>query len=153
MSNGDPVINNILDAFDIIINTVSEISQVELFPTIPIERETAAFPLTAIFEVPLEWQDRNRLEVNITSIHIETWYEITSGKENMYKRGKVLEALIHRAIMNECQADGLLRGLIEKIVKEVPEYNYENLELGAVIQKYTVSYLTTWGDPFTKVNY
>jgi len=150
MSNGLPIITKILNGFDLAINTIEEINQVIVYPSNNIDRETAVFPITFIFEIPLAWAERNQLEHNTSTMVIETWYENTRGEENNFLEGKLLESLIHRAIFAECGRTGLIGKYTEHIKKIPPEYNFEDDVLSTVIQRYEIHYLTLYGDPFNK---
>ena len=150
MSNGLPIITKILNGFELAINTIEEINQVIVYPSNDIDRETAVFPITFIFEVPLSWAGRNQFEHNTSTMVIETWYENTEGEESNFLEGKLLESLIHRAIFGECGRIGLIGQYIENIKKIPPEYSFADDVLSAVVQRYEVAYLTLYGDPFKK---
>lgn len=153
MSNGLPVITHIINGFDIIISAIAEINQVMVFPMGHVDRETASFPLTAIYESPQSVESRNRLEHNTTIIHIETIFIRTDSKENLYLQGKLYESLIHKAIYTELNTGSLITPYIENIRKNPPDYNFPDDETVIIVQEYIIEYLHKYGDPFTKENY
>jgi|GEM_PF-6225462 len=148
-----PIITHIINGFDILISSIPEINQVMISPMQPVDRETAVFPFTAIYEEPRGWESRNRLEHNTSAIILETYFVVTGSKENLYLQAKYFEALIHKAIMTEILTGTIIKPYIENLRKNVSEYNFPDNELGAVIQEYEIDYLYTYGNPFTKENY
>lgn len=143
------ILTQILNQFSLTVSSLSEIGEVIIAPSIPIDRETTSFPVTFIFEFPQDRLRRNQAEHYVTRVHLETWYREPEGKEELAVDGRYLEGIIHRDIMISWQTGGL-HSLIQKLTPLASQRNYSDEELAVIIQLYDIEYLTAWGNPFSQ---
>lgn len=141
-----PIVNNIIERIEILLNTVTEIKQVAMYPRIPIDNAKTLRPYCAVRVDPEGYAKRNMLEINSIAITMATIFECKEDRENIMLRAYEYDAAIHYALFN----DSSLADLCEDIVRETPEFEYVSETDGYVISRYVLTYMHKYGDPYNR---
>jgi len=145
-----PIITLVKNRIEVILNAIPDIQQVMMSPTDPPDRDNVVFPFASAYLEADDYENRNRLEVNSYALIIGTWFESTTkDKEDLDTLADYYDATIHKAMY----ADTGLPNLISKLTRQPPLKNFADDELGLMMSRYTVVFLTKYGDPFTQEGY
>lgn len=144
------VLELILVALQAILSAATSLglATVKINPLQPSDKESVLFPFTGIFYSPEGWESRGRCELNSGILTIETYFKLETAKENQYLFLLNKEALIHSVLFDACK-NGALKGYIQNIEKNMPEYLLIDDTLLSIVQEYKITFLHMFGNPFT----
>lgn len=128
-------------------DTVLGLQTVKINPFQPSDVESVLFPFVGIFYTPQSWESRGRVEANIGVLTVESYFKWDSDKEDQYLFLVNQEAHIHSTIFAACKNS--LKNYIQSIEKNTPEYLMIDDNILSVVQEYKITFLHTYGNPFS----
>jgi hypothetical protein len=148
----DPILVTILKAFQTTFSAAISlgIATVKINPFQPSDIDSVEFPFIGLFYTPQTWENRGRAEEHIGIVTIESYFRWDTGKEDQYLFLVTKEAEMHQEIFEACK-QGLLKSLIQNITRNTSEYLLIDDTLLSIIQEYKITFLHTFGDPFSNI--
>jgi len=142
-----PVKTNFLNAVRDEIEMIAQIKKAIRNPSKPIDRETAQFPVSFIFDDKETNQDKNRIQIKTFSLQIEVWIEDQGGAEVLGDLADVIQAEINKTILDNKTI--LAYGM--NLTEVSAEKFYADETLGGIVIMYNAVYAHKRGDPYDAV--
>jgi hypothetical protein len=144
---GSPVKTRVLRAIVETIEAVVGANQVVARPQVPVDKDTATYPLVYVFDEPETVRPNNRYAEVTMPIQMEIW--LKDGDFTISEQADWIQALLHERFTNSNETFKAVALTLMPAAQDSagPKFYWDE-SLGGTTLRYVAKYMHLWGNPY-----